>query len=97
MLAHRIGRRRAFILSILVYTLVERVSTKYGRIDGLFNNAGAGLGGTAESTSEDDWAQVVALNVTAVWRMCKAVIPVDNVIGMPHTGTLDRLCATACL
>ncbi|GAB2899230.1 SDR family oxidoreductase [Paraburkholderia jirisanensis] len=56
--------------------LVERISTKYGRIDGLFNNAGIVVGGTAEATSEADWAQVMALNVTAVWRMCKAIIPI---------------------
>jgi meso-butanediol dehydrogenase/(S,S)-butanediol dehydrogenase/diacetyl reductase len=56
--------------------LVEHISTEYGRIDGLFNNAGVVIGGTAEATSEADWAQVMALNVTAVWRMCKAVIPI---------------------
>jgi|SRR5450631_429180 len=55
----------------LVTALLER----HGRIDGLFNNAGVVLGGTAESTSEAQWAQVFDVNVTAVWRMCKAVIP----------------------
>ena len=56
--------------------LVTAVLGTHGRIDGLFNNAGVVLGGTAEGTSEADWAHVMALNVTAVWRMCKAVIPV---------------------
>jgi len=55
--------------------LVSRILERHGRIDGLFNNAGIVLGGTAEGTSEADWAQVLALNVTAVWRMSKAVIP----------------------
>jgi len=55
--------------------LAATVLRIHGRIDGLFNNAGVVLGGTAESTSEEVWAQVLALNVTAVWRMCKEVIP----------------------
>ena len=54
---------------------VAAMLARHGRIDGLFNSAGVVLGGTAESTSEQDWATVLALNVTAVWRMCKAVIP----------------------
>lgn len=54
---------------------VAAMLVRHGRIDGLFNNAGVVLGGTAESTSEQDWATVMGLNVTAVWRMCKAVIP----------------------
>lgn len=54
---------------------VAAMLARHGRIDGLFNNAGVVLGGTAESTSEQDWATVMGLNVTAVWRMCKAVIP----------------------
>ena len=48
----------------------------FGHIDILFNNAGVILGGTAESTSEADWAETMAVNVTAVWRMCKFVIPI---------------------
>lgn len=55
--------------------LVSALLERHGRIDGLFNNAGVVIGGTAEGTSEKDWEQVLALNVTAVWRMCKAVIP----------------------
>jgi NAD(P)-dependent dehydrogenase (short-subunit alcohol dehydrogenase family) len=47
----------------------------FGRIDVLFNNAGVVVGGTAETTTETDWADTLALNVTGVWRMCRAVIP----------------------
>jgi NAD(P)-dependent dehydrogenase (short-subunit alcohol dehydrogenase family) len=55
--------------------LIAAILDKHGRIDGLFNNAGIVLGGTAEDTTEAQWERVFALNVTAVWRMCKAVIP----------------------
>ena len=48
----------------------------FGRIDILFNNAGIVVSGTAESTTEMDWEDTLALNVTAVWRMSRLVLPV---------------------
>jgi len=54
---------------------VEAALQAFGHIDILFNNAGVVTKGTAESTSEEDWTQTLALNVTAVWRMCRLVIP----------------------
>jgi meso-butanediol dehydrogenase / (S,S)-butanediol dehydrogenase / diacetyl reductase len=47
----------------------------FGRIDILFNNAGIVVSGTAETTTEADWEDTLALNVTAVWRMSKMVLP----------------------
>ena len=47
----------------------------FGKIDILFNNAGIVLNGTAETTSEEDWNYLMALNVTAVWRMSRLVLP----------------------
>lgn len=55
--------------------VVETVVREFGRIDILFNNAGVVTSGTAETTSEADWNYTLALNVTAVWRMCRLVIP----------------------
>lgn len=55
--------------------VVKEVVESFGRIDILFNNAGVVVSGTAESTSEEDWALTLALNVTAVWRMSKLVLP----------------------
>jgi NAD(P)-dependent dehydrogenase (short-subunit alcohol dehydrogenase family) len=56
-------------------TFVDAALARHGRIDGLFNNAGIVRAGTAEGTSEADWAEVFAMNVTAVWRMSRAVVP----------------------
>lgn len=54
---------------------VETALAGLGRLDTLFNNAGVVRRGTAETTSEEDWALTLALNVTAVWRMSRLVIP----------------------
>lgn len=56
-------------------SVVGRTVSEFGRIDILFNNAGIVTGGTAESTPEEVWDQTLAINVTAVWRMCRLVIP----------------------
>jgi meso-butanediol dehydrogenase/(S,S)-butanediol dehydrogenase/diacetyl reductase len=55
--------------------VVERTLTEFGRVDILFNNAGIVTSGTAETTSEEVWNETLAINVTAVWRMSKLVIP----------------------
>jgi NAD(P)-dependent dehydrogenase (short-subunit alcohol dehydrogenase family) len=56
--------------------VVGRTLAEFGRVDILFNNAGIVTSGTAETTSDDVWNETLAINVTAVWRMCKLVIPV---------------------
>jgi len=61
-------------------TVNETVS-RYGRIDILFNNAGIVVSGTAEMTTDKDWDETMLLNVTAVWRMSKLVLPVMRAQG----------------
>jgi len=55
--------------------VVDIALQEFGQIDILFNNAGIVTSGTAESTSEATWRETLDLNVTAVWRMCKLIIP----------------------
>lgn len=55
--------------------VVETAMREFGRVDILFNNAGIVTKGTAETTSEQTWQDTFDLNVTAVWRMSKLVIP----------------------
>jgi len=55
--------------------VVELTLAEFGRVDILFNNAGIVTSGTAETTSEEIWNETLAINVTAVWRMSKLVIP----------------------
>ena len=61
--------------------VVERTLDAYGRIDILFNNAGIVTSGIAESVSEEDWQATLAINVTAVWRMSRLVIPIMRAQG----------------
>lgn len=55
---------------------VQQTLAAFGRIDILFNNAGIVTLGTAETTSEEDWQDTLDLNITAVYRMSRAVIPI---------------------
>jgi len=54
---------------------VAETVRQLGRIDILFNNAGVVMKGTADSTREEDWAYLMNLNLTAVWRMSRLVLP----------------------
>jgi meso-butanediol dehydrogenase / (S,S)-butanediol dehydrogenase / diacetyl reductase len=56
--------------------VVERTLAEFGRVDILFNNAGIVTSGTAETTSDEVWDDIIAVNVTAVWRMCRLIIPI---------------------
>jgi NAD(P)-dependent dehydrogenase (short-subunit alcohol dehydrogenase family) len=56
-------------------SVVNAALKEFGRIDILFNNAGIVTAGTAETTSDEVWNQTLAINVTAVWHMCKLVLP----------------------
>jgi len=64
--------------------VVEVALKEFGRIDILFNNAGIVTSGTAETTSDEVWNDTLAINVTAVWRMCKLVIPIMRRQGGPQ-------------
>ena len=60
---------------------VAATVSRFGRIDILFNNAGIVVSGTAETTSDEDWEDTLLLNVTAVWRMSRLVLPVMRAQG----------------
>ena len=55
--------------------VIDITLKEFNRIDILFNNAGIVTKGTADTMPEDIWQDTLNINVTAVWRMCKLVIP----------------------
>jgi NAD(P)-dependent dehydrogenase (short-subunit alcohol dehydrogenase family) len=50
--------------------------------DILFNNAGVGANALAAETSDETWDAVQAVNLRAVFRLCRAAIP--TLIASPH-------------
>jgi NAD(P)-dependent dehydrogenase (short-subunit alcohol dehydrogenase family) len=59
-----------------VQALVRATLEKYGRVDCLFNNAGIeGVWAPIVEQREEDFAQVIAINLTGVWLCMKYVVP----------------------
>jgi len=58
-----------------VERLVGDAIQRFGRVDVLYANAGVGGVGTAADTDDAEWHRVIGVNLTGVWRCCKAVLP----------------------
>lgn len=56
--------------------LMNDVLGREGRIDVLVNNAGILSRGNAAECTDAEWDNVIATNVTAVFQLCRAVVPV---------------------
>jgi NAD(P)-dependent dehydrogenase (short-subunit alcohol dehydrogenase family) len=54
---------------------IEDIERKYGRLDGLVNNAGVGTPGDVEQTSFAEWRRVMAVNADGVFLGCKYAMP----------------------
>ena len=56
--------------------LVADVVARFGRIDGLVNNAGMDQRGPTLELSPDEWDRVIATNLSACFRTIRAALPV---------------------
>jgi NAD(P)-dependent dehydrogenase (short-subunit alcohol dehydrogenase family) len=66
--------RDAAAIEAMVHTVIDR----HGRIDILVNNAGGGTSArpmTSDETPDADWLDTIDLNLTSIFRVCKAVTP----------------------
>ena len=55
--------------------LVERVIERFGRIDGLVNNAGLTQVGPFLDIDPNEWDAVIATDLTGAFHTCRAVLP----------------------
>ena len=58
-----------------VERLVETAVERYGRLDGIFNNAGIGMTGSVPDHSEADFDRIVSINLKSVFFGCKFALP----------------------
>jgi len=58
-----------------VQAFVEKVVAEFGKIDVLVNNAGITRDGLIHKMSDEDWAAVINVNLTGVFKMTRAVAP----------------------
>lgn len=55
--------------------VAERAIDEFGRIDILLANAGIESFGKAWELSDEQWDEMIGVNLTGVWKSCRAVIP----------------------
>ena len=71
--------RRVFVKQVdvgdrgQVFTLVEEVMEKFGRVDVLFNNAGITKPGMLWKLSEEQWEDIIRINLTGTFYCLQAV------------------------
>ncbi len=58
-----------------VLAAAQRVQAQAAELSALVNNAGIALSAPLHKTSAEDWARVQAVNVTAPFLLCQALVP----------------------
>ena len=80
-------------------TIAPVALDRYGALDVLHNNVGIGAGdGPASRVEEDAWQRIFDVNLTAMWRTCKTIIPVMRERGggtIVNISSIASICSTA--
>src|SRR5690242_12845567 len=70
--------RDLLVVDLSNAALTDEVAGEYLRtrdVDLLVNNAGVGFRATAEETSDEQWNTTLAVNLSAMFLLCRAVLP----------------------
>ena len=59
---------------LTVETAIQQLLTKWGQIDILVNNAGITRDGLLMRMTEEDWDQVIDVNLKSVYNTCQALV-----------------------
>jgi 3-oxoacyl-[acyl-carrier protein] reductase len=59
-----------------VQSFIEAVKDRFGTIDILINNAGAGIFRSVAELSPEEWRRMVGLNLTGVYYCCHEILPI---------------------
>src|SRR5512141_787283 len=70
--------------------LAKRVIDRFGRIDGLVNNAGITQVGATLELESSEWEAVIRMNLTTPFLMCQAVLPTMLKQG---SGSIVNICS----
>jgi meso-butanediol dehydrogenase/(S,S)-butanediol dehydrogenase/diacetyl reductase len=86
-----------------VEALIAAALDRHGRLDVLYSNAGCNENGTAQETSVDSWARVIAVNLSGQFYLAKyglpalgrggSVILTASELGLVGTGASVSYCA----
>ena len=80
-LVEQAGRRAVLVAGDLAdpevcRQVIDRAVSEFGRIDVLVNNAAYQMTHeTLEEVSDDEWEKTFAINIDAMFRLCKAALP----------------------
>lgn len=58
-----------------IFEMVNKTAGEFGRIDILVHNAGIWNDGTLEKMTLDHWNELIRINLTSTFLLCKAVTP----------------------
>jgi NAD(P)-dependent dehydrogenase (short-subunit alcohol dehydrogenase family) len=67
-----------------VQRMIQKTADSCGRVDMLFNNAGAGFGGPFDKQTNEDWEKAFALNFYGALYGVRAVLPIMRQQGSGH-------------
>ena len=59
-----------------VQEMIDQIEKTFQRLDILVNNAGIIRRGTIETVTEEDWDEVIRVNLKGTFNCCKAVVPI---------------------